>query len=240
MSTPTTNTTNKSNNVEVEIKVLLGSKPKADKLVNQIQSLQYSQTSENNQLNHYFVGDNYEAIKNMDSRYFVDSNSYAKLLNIIDSNSQFSLRTRRLNDQINDQTFLVIKASLNDTTASNGTIRVEFEEQANLSLDQLDQLLLSYGFQYQAKWSRSRQEFQSPQSDIKICLDCNAGYGYLAEFESIITTDKDHNLIKIAILKLIHSLNLEELDQHKLAKMFDYYNANWRDYYGTKKVFEIN
>ena len=226
---------NQTNNVEVEIKVLLGSKTKADNFITQIQSLQYSQTSQNNQLNHYFVGDNYEAIKNMESKYFEDSNSHAKLLNIIDSNSQFSLRTR----QLNDITLLVIKASLNDTTASNGTVRMEFEEEVNLSLDQLDKLLLSYGFQYQAKWSRVRQEFQSPQSDIKICLDYNAGYGYLAEFESIITTDKDHNLTKNTILKLIHSLDLEELDQHKLAKMFDYYNANWRDYYGTKKVFEI-
>ena len=231
---------NQTNNVEVEIKVLLGSKSKADKLVNQIQLLQYSQIGENNQLNHYFVGDNYEAIKNIDSKYFEDFNSYIKLLDIIDSNSQFSLRTRRLNDQINDQTFLVIKASLNDTTASNGTIRVEFEEQVNLSLDQLDQLLLSYGFQYQAKWSRSRQEFQSPESDIKICLDYNAGYGYLAEFESVVTVDKNYDLTKKTILKLVHSLQLQELDQNKLAKMFDYYNANWRDYYGTKKVFEIN
>ena len=226
---------NQTNNIEVEIKVLLGSKPKADKLVNQIQSLQYFQTGENNQLNHYFVGDNYGAIKNMDSKYFEDSNSYAKLLNIINSNSQFSLRTR----QLNDQTFLVIKASLNDTTASNGTIRVEFEEQVNLSLDQLDQLLLSYGFQYQAKWSRSRQDFQSPQSDINICLDYNAGYGYLAEFESVVTADKDYDLTKKTILELVHSLQLQELDQHKLAKMFDYYNNNWKEYYGTKKVFEI-
>ena len=235
MSTPITNTTNKSNNVEVEIKVLLGSQLKADKLVNQIQLLQYSQTGENNQLNHYFVGDNYEAIKNMDSKYFVDSNSQSKLLSIINSNSQFSLRTR----QLNERTLLVIKASLNDTTASNGTIRMEFEEPVNLSLDQLDQLMLSYGFQYQAKWSRSRQEFQSPQSDIKICLDYNAGYGYLAEFELIVDTDKNYDLTKNTILELIHSLNLQELDQHKLAKMFDYYNNNWKEYYGTKKVFEI-
>ena len=38
-------------------------------------------------------------------------------------------------------------------------------------------------FTYQSKWSRERTEYQF--SGVNVTIDRNAGYGYLAEFESI-------------------------------------------------------
>jgi hypothetical protein len=34
-------------------------------------------------------------------------------------------------------------------------------------------------------------------------------------------------------------LDVVELEQDRLARMFSFYNANWPDYYGTEKVFII-
>ena len=35
-------------------------------------------------------------------------------------------------------------------------------------------------------------------------------------------------------------VGVEELKQDRLQRMFDYYNQNWRDYYGTEKTFNID
>jgi len=62
---------------------------------------------------------------------------------------------------LNKQVILVLKASIDDTTSSNGISRIEFEAvMTDLSLAQLDQLLLDAGFTYQAKWSRERKAYQ--------------------------------------------------------------------------------
>ena len=41
------------------------------------------------------------------------------------------------------------------------------------------------------------------------------------------------------LLSIIESLGYHELDQARLGRMFDFYNTNWREYYGTEKVFTI-
>jgi len=34
-------------------------------------------------------------------------------------------------------------------------------------------------------------------------------------------------------------LDVEELPQDRLERMFAYYNKNWPEYYGTEKIFVI-
>ena len=41
------------------------------------------------------------------------------------------------------------------------------------------------------------------------------------------------------LLEIVRSLGYRELDQARLGRMFDHYNKNWSEYYGTDKVFEI-
>jgi predicted adenylyl cyclase CyaB len=126
---------------------------------------------------------------------------------------------------------------VDDTTSSNGTARQEFESEVYLTLDQLDQILLDCGFEYQAKWSREREDYK--YKDLNVSVDKNAGYGYLAEFESIIDDSAKADSVKEQIRKIMSDLGVLELPQDRLARMFDHYNKHWQDYYGTEKTFNI-
>jgi adenylate cyclase class IV len=72
-----------------------------------------------------------------------------------------------------------------------------------------------------------------------VCLDKNAGYGYLAEFETV-TEDKESVAnVKKELEEFMKEVECVELQQDRLARMFDFYNQNWADYYGTDKIFNI-
>jgi adenylate cyclase class IV len=132
-----------------------------------------------------------------------------------------------------------VKATVNDESSSNGTARIEWEvDLAPMKLDAMDALVLQAGFSYQAKWSRERDGYSLNENTV-LCLDKNAGYGYLAEFERVITDAEKVNETHSELLGLIDSLGYKELDQARLARMFDFYNKNWREYYGTENVFTI-
>jgi adenylate cyclase class IV len=133
----------------------------------------------------------------------------------------------------------VVKASVDDTTSENGTARLEFEAVIpNLTLDQLDKQVLDSGFTYQAKWSRERQDFSF--KGLNVSIDKNAGYGYLAEFETIVKEMEKADEAKISLRKIMQDLGVAELPQDRLARMFDYYNKNWQNFYGTDKTFIID
>ncbi len=132
---------------------------------------------------------------------------------------------------------LVIKAAEDDTGSANGTARMEFESKVDLSLEALDQILIKSGFKYLSKWSRERQEFK--YKDLNVTIDKNAGYGYIAEFEKVIEDPTLGDHTKDEIRSIMNEISAAELPQDRLARMFDYYNNNWQDYYGTDKVFNI-
>lgn len=221
------------NHFEVEIKSLIGTKDKADKLIKKLDDRGYDLVDTNNQLNHYFTDGNleelYEAVKPL-----LSSKAIEKLSDIIKNGTKFSVRTRQLGEKV----LLVVKSSINNTSSENGTVRMEFEEVVEgVSLDELDEILLSAGFQHQAKWSRQRREYKN--GDISITIDKNAGYGYLAEFETLVQNEADTAKSHQSILSLMNELDVPELSQERLGRMFEYYNKNWRKYYGTDKVFTI-
>jgi hypothetical protein len=45
--------------------------------------------------------------------------------------------------------------------------------------------------------------------------------------------------VKQQLREMMTELDVQELPQDRLARMFDFYNKNWRDYYGTEKTFTI-
>lgn len=56
------------------------------------------------------------------------------------------------------QTIIVVKATVNDESSSNGTARIEWEvDLAPMTIDEMDALVIAAGFTYQAKWSRARE-----------------------------------------------------------------------------------
>jgi len=221
--------------IEVEIKVLLGEKANADKFRAKLpEPIKHSK-----QLNHYFLIKNKDKFRAVLSPLIKDHSAFAKIL----TSDDISVRTREMNERV----ILVMKASIetsassksnsSDSTSANGRSRLELEQDMSYSMKALDELLLSAGCEYQAKWSREREEFD--YKGVAITLDKNAGYGYLSEFEIQVETHEEAEKAKKKIYKLIKEFGLEELDSARLQRMFDYYNKNWKEFYGTDKTFTL-
>lgn len=218
---------------EVEIKSLLQSEENAQKLRDKLAENNIQPINKYTQLNHYFLNDGDFAKLEAGLLPLFDEEKKEKLKKILEEGKDYSIRTRSMNGDV----FFVVKASVDDTTSSNGILRMEFEEKVGLSMDELDKILENAGFSYQAKWSRDREEYE--KDDFYITIDRNAGYGYLSEFE--IETEEQEKLseAKQRILNFMQELGLQELSQDRLERMFKFYNENWRDYYGTEKVFNV-
>jgi predicted adenylyl cyclase CyaB len=219
---------------EVEIKSLLGGKENAEALKENMRARDAGTAlvSTNKQLNHYFEGGDVEVLVSSVRELF-SNEAQQKLDTMVAKGKNFSVRTRQKDEEV----LLVLKASVDDGTSSNTVSRLEFEEPVALSLDELDQKVLDAGFAYQAKWSREREEYQ--YKGMNVCLDRNAGYGYLAEFEKITESEDEVPSVRKEIEMLMEELGVAELSQDRLERMFAYYNTHWPEYYGTEKVFVI-
>lgn len=219
---------------EIEVKTLLGEKENAEALRARMQELDPACTriSVNKQLNHYFKDGDVEKLYEK-VEHLLSSEMRAKFKNIVEKGTSFSVRTRQKDDEV----LLVVKASVDAGTSENTVSRLEFEEAVPCSLDELDTLVLSAGFSYQAKWSREREEYAYKGANV--CLDKNAGYGYLAEFEKIVHDESALDAVRKEIDTLMAELGVTELSQERLERMFAFYNKNWPEYYGTDKTFTI-
>ena len=166
---------------EIEIKSLLGSQENALALVEEMQALDPDTNivSEHRQLNHYFTGGDVNDLYKKVEHLFTGA-EHDKLQKVIERGSSFSIRSRQKDEQV----LLVVKAAIDEGDSANTIKRIEFEEPVSITLEELDALVLAAGFEYQAKWSRARQEYA--YKGASVCLDKNAGYGYLAEFEKIV------------------------------------------------------
>ena len=219
---------------EVEIKSLLGSQDKADALRRRMQELDPGAKliSRNKQLNHYFTGGSMAAlVKTMEND--LPFPALKKLSDLIERVTEVSVRTRNKDGTV----YLVVKASVGDDTSANGVARMEFEERVELTLEQLDRLLLRAGFRYQAKWSREREEYAFKGANVS--LDKNAGYGWLTEFEKVVSDENAVGAARAEIVQLMEECGIEELKQDRLERMFAFYNAHWPEYYGTDKIFNV-
>ena len=219
---------------EVEVKALLGSKQRADEVRAALKTLdsECEMTSSNRQLNHYFEGGTIEKLAGVMHAHLSRDNQ-EKLNDLARRAKSFSVRTRDKDNIV----LLVAKVSVGDDSSENGVARMEFEAQVPLTLNELDELVLSAGFTYQAKWSREREEYVCNGTNVTI--DKNAGYGYVAEFERVVEDAKLVDEARAAVLSLMQTLGIAELPQDRLERMFSYYNAHWQDYYGTDKIFTI-
>lgn len=219
---------------EIEIKSLLGEKDEAEALKAKMCALDPDTacTSKNIQLNHYFAGGDVKALYEATKHLFTNAKQ-TEFLHIINEGSDFSVRTRQRDAAV----LLVIKAALDGGTSANTVSRLEFEEPVALDLATLDNLLLEAGYEYQAKWSREREEYN--YRGVTVCIDKNAGYGHLAEFEKIVPQGESVAGVRSELEVLMAELGVTELPQERLARMFAHYNANWADYYGTDKTFLI-
>lgn len=219
---------------EIEVKSLLGEADAAEKLRAGLKRIDPSCTlvSSYTQLNHYFEGGDAKTLVERLSPH-VASGVAERMRRIVDG-EKISVRTREMNGVAK----IVMKASLGSDSSDNGVVRMEVEEPvAGMSLDALDKEVLAVGYRYQAKWSRTREEYTT--NDIAVCLDKNAGYGYLAEFEKVVHDSTGAEAARSDIDGLMQALGAVELPQDRLERMFAYYNKHWPEYYGTEKVFSV-
>ena len=220
---------------EIEIKSLLSGKEHADKLIEKMRALddKFSFLGHEHHLNHYFIGSDLGRLAgNLKPHLSEDQKTW--LDSIITRPIEHSVRTRQANDKV----LIVLKISENDETSSNGVKRMEFESQMPIDLASLDKLVLDSGYSYQAKWSRTRDNYK--YKGLAVTIDKNAGYGYLAEFEKLIEDLALFDQTKSEILEKMIELGAEELPQDRLERMFKHYNKNWQEYYGTDKTFVVN
>lgn len=207
--------------IETELKVLV---PNRDHFLSVIESrFIIDNVSVEKQLNHYFDCDG--NIIKLCQHFNIE---YIEGL-------KYSLRTRQIESAGNQKTILVVKFSFSD--AHNGTSRVEVEKETNLTLSDLDDIISGFDFSYLSKWSRERTTFSC--EDFTLCLDKNAGYGHLAEFEIVSKNQENISSVESYLKSLINSLGLVELDADRLNRMFKFYNKNWSTFYGTDNTFTI-
>lgn len=235
MTTPHVSHGSHAHSYEVEIKSLLGSKENADELKAKLKkrdpSLLVGETEK--QLNHYFNNPTDLAAFAKAVADLVPHSKKESFTRIMEHGKKLSIRTRDANGTV----LLVLKASVGSDTSSNGVQRIECEFEVKKSLKALDKILLDAGCTYQAKWSRERETYQT--KDMAVCIDKNAGYGYLAEFEKVTQDESALANIKEELLATMKSLGVAELPQDRLERMFAHYNAHWPEYYGTDKTFTL-
>jgi len=220
---------------EVEIKSLLGTKEKADALREKMFRIDPTTklVSASSQLNHYFQGGDLNALAESVAYRCLSKEKCLRFEDIAKNAKTFSVRSREKDGSV----YFIVKASVDATTSENGISRIEIDEQVDIPLGALDALILGSGFTYQAKWSRSREEYA--YCGVTVCLDRNAGYGWLAEFEKMVDKEADASAAKEELRACMRKLGAEELPQDRLERMFAYYNAHWPEYYGTDKVFTV-
>lgn len=219
---------------EVEIKSLLGSADAADALRKKFYEVDpaHSRTGTSTQLNHYFHTGPMDVLRER-LMPVIHEGERTRLAHIVENGKSFSVRTRQADDTV----LIVIKASIDDTTSENGISRIEFESVVAHPLAVLDALLLEAGFPHQAKWSRDREEYAV--KGVTVTVDRNAGYGYVAELEKVVTNQDEVPAARDELRALMGELGIEELPQDRLERMFAHYNAHWPEYYGTDTIFTI-
>jgi adenylate cyclase class IV len=226
--------------IEVEKKVYLGTRPKAELFRQKLLKMGAIPAGQENQLNHYFVGGRPLLLACTPISPLASDPKYNCVANYI-TQAKISVRTRKINA---DPVLLVLKGSF--VNPENGTARREVEVPllypSNgapvMSMEDAARIVCGVAcYTVQAKWSRQRETFQ--YGSITITLDKNAGYGYLAEFELMVTDAEAIAGAEKYLRLTLKDFKLKELAADRLARMFEFYNAHWKDYYGTDKVFEV-
>jgi adenylate cyclase class IV len=218
--------------LEIEIKSLLGTPEKAEELRVKVRERNGLLVGQGKQRNHYFHNGNVEPLADIIAPICSDADA-ALVRKIATQGKAHSVRTRDADGTV----ILVIKASLDASTSANGVSRMECEVVLPMSLEDLDALVTKAGYEYQAKWSREREEYRV--DEVTVTIDRNAGYGYLAEFERVVPEGTAHDQVAEELRAFMATLGADELPQDRLERMFAYYNSHWPEYYGTEKTFVI-
>ena len=141
---------------EIEVKALLGDQEASKNLLKKLadKDANFKQFDEQSQLNHYFIGGSIDNLVKSAKPYLA-LEKLDVLNEIAKKSTSISVRSR----QKNGKTFLVVKGSLDSTSAVHSHRRIEFEEPIDLDIAVLDELIISAGYDHEAKWSAERKMY---------------------------------------------------------------------------------
>ena len=219
---------------EIEIKTLLGSQQKSDELLAKVTNRdpETKLVSEQKQLNHYYYGGDLAELATTVAQYLSPEQTVI-LTDIAQRATHINVRTRKKNDTV----LLIVKGSLDNTSAAHSHQRMEFEAEVPLTIDELDNLVATSGWQLEAKWQADRKIYET--MGLTLDMFFTPGYGYVAEFEKVVQSDTERAAAHQQLIDVMESLGVRELPNDRLERMYAYYNQHWAEYYGTDKVFTI-
>jgi adenylate cyclase class IV len=222
-------------NSQIELKFCVKDEIEITNLLTEFsrRDLSFEMVKKETHKNHYFINVDIGAlIANISG--FLNTVETDELKELMVLSNEMSVRTRELNSE---RVFLIIKTILINQDQNFGNLRDEFEKEINITLDELDRLIINSKGIYQAKWSRTRVCYRF--LDYTINIDKNAGYGYIVEIKKANTKLENQSETIIEINDLIAQLGFTPLSKEKLDKMNSFYNDHWIEYYDTDKTFDV-
>lgn len=219
---------------EIEIKSLLASQAAVNDVLAKAKHLypDFTKVGEQHQLNHYFIGGTLAALMATFSG-ILSADQQTQLQQIADRATSINVRSRQKNDTV----LLIVKGSLDATSAVHSHQRMEFEAEVPLSLAELDDLIVKSGWHIEAKWQADRVLYTA--GGVTLDTFFTPGYGYLIEFERVVHSTAERSAAHATVVAMMDQLGVSELPNDRPERMFAYYNAHWQDYYGTKKTFTV-
>jgi len=128
--------------------------------------------------------------------------------------------------------YLILKKGwMHDEDREELEVRVDEE-----AFDTLDSILTNLGYDYNTKWHRERTEYH--YHDFAITLDFNAGYGWVAEIEKVVSEGEEDSA-KQEISALAQEIGLQPTPPEVFDKMYHYYKKNWQYYFDSGKTFTL-
>ena len=216
---------------EVEIKCFVDTHADVAALVERMKQLDTAcvHKARNELRNHYFNCDDPKQLTGVGKRVLSELPA-RQLAELIEQSATISVRTRRKNRQV----FLIAKGVAAGGDAIHGSNRMEFESEVDMSITELDNLLVGAGLEVLAKWSGYKDVYALSGSTIEIQF--SAGYGYMVEIEQVVDTERQVAEAEANIRELAKQLGLKEVDSELIGKMYHYYNDHWAEYYETDKT----
>lgn len=232
-------------NYEIELKVLLWNSFPPNTFIKALSKDFKSvvERGEETQRNHYFeIPHRSQIIPAFEERLPIDHEDKI-LIADFRNGKDIVIRTREITKWDTKEVILVMKSTIDQGTSQNGTTRKELEIKIPMTIEDLDTALIAYAeIKPQAKWSRTRTTFEVVDKDgfyFTVCLDKNAGYGYIAEFEVVVQNPTVLESTKKKLEDCITHMWLKELPADQLHRMFEFYNKNWETFYQTNNYFFI-
>lgn len=112
-----------------------------------------------------------------------------------------------------------------------GKIHDEFREEIEVKFSKDDfekanKIFEAIGLNIKIKFYRLRNQFD--WNNIKVCLDCTKGYGYIIELEKL-TTNQEKERILEELKQKLNQLNIPLTPKQDFEDKFEFYKNNWKD-----------